>query len=859
MKNLLALVILYAVHIAIGNAQPVERLNARMMRGYLENGMEYLLIPKEGAPVVAAIVTVKAGSRFETAETSGASHYLEHLLFNGTKTRTQEDLYETMDRIGGYNNASTSEDYVSFMVLAAKTYIDTAMAIQSDMLFNSTLPPEKFEKEKGIIAEEIAQSMSRPGYQNQLLAQLLLYNDSPYSRPVLGTPLSIRSMRREHVWDFYQRFYAPNNMILMIVGDLTGDEMIEKAQKWYEPYPAKPIEHPKVDQPSFPDHETFHVIESNVRQPSLDLIWKGPDTTHPLFFAFELLPSLLNEGQMQLQNRLDQQVVKSAIYFQPHPQFTEFNVSLSLQHKHSSEPQALAEQVKAAFAKLAQQEWTSQLLDAARLSVLTENEINAERPHFYGMLKSQWLVLGGSPWVAGYQDSLRSVTIDEIKSALNWLAIQPHHAVIIKSAPEKNAITDQAREVTLDETLKNGLRLIVSQQSGSDILALHALAKNRSAMEPDTLPGLTVLLHDMLLKGTEKYDEQALTRELRKIGAQVKVNDHPFIPFDDYYTDHAFSFVRFESLNQYKDQAIDLFSSMLKNSRFDNASLQEIVQQKMGMARRPVSASDRAKILFWQETAPNSPFVKPINPPASTLQRVDVETLSRYHERYFAPSNLIISAVSELPAQQVMQSLKNQFDGLDTETEKEIEPVKIEQPQQNTFVSDSIGSAQAAVLVGQVYKSVPMTDHAALYIANVILSSRVAFQLREKQGLAYRIGSFIEFVDDQAVIAVQMGTRTVNIDSAQKGILAELQRLVQEMPDDQEVKTAINQAHGSRLMRQLLSMGRAYLMGLGAFRTDQPRYYQNFDQALMNLKPKQVRKVIKKVIQKQNSIIVTVQ
>ncbi|MBD3378571.1 hypothetical protein GF406_26320 [candidate division KSB1 bacterium] len=857
MRYVLALILLCTIHIPMSHSQPVERLNERMVRGYLENGLEYVLIPKEGAPVVAAIVTVKAGSRFESAETSGASHYLEHLLFNGTETRTQEELYETMDRIGGYNNASTSEDYVSFMVLAAKTHIDTAMAIQADMLFNSTLPPEKFEKEKGIIAEEIAQSMSRPGYQNQLLAQQLLYDQSPYARPVLGTPLSIRSMRREQVWDFYQRFYAPNNMILMIVGDLTGDEMIEKAQKWYEPYPAKPIDPPKVDQPSFSDHKPFHVIESNVRQPSLDLIWKGPDTTHPLFFAFELLPSLLNEGQMQLQNRLDQRVIKSSTYFQPHPQFSVFNVSLSLQQ--SSEPQALVEQIKVTFAELAQEEWTPQLLDAARLSVLTENEINAERPHFYGMLKSQWLVLGGSPWVAGYQDSLRSVTIDEIKSALNWLATHPHKAVLITSAPEKSTLTDQTGEVMLDETLENGLRLIVSQQNGSDILALHALAKHRSAMEPDTLPGVTVLLHDMLLKGTEKYDEQALTRELRKIGAQVKVNDLAFIPFDDYYTDHRFSFVRFESLNHYKDQAIDLFGDLLSHPRFDSTSLQAIVQQKMGMARRPVSASDRAKTLFWQETAPNSPFVKPINAPATTLQQVDVETLRRYHARYFAPSNLIISAVSELPARQVMQLLKNEFKGLvDTETDIEIEPVRINQSQENMFVSDSIGSAQAAVLVGQVYKSVPMTDHAALYIANAILSSRVAFQLREKQGLAYRIGSFIEFVDDQAVIAVQMGTRAENIDSAQKGILAELQRLVQDLPDDQEVMTAINQAHGSRLMRQLLSMGRAYLMGLGAFLTDQPRYYQNFDQELMNLKPAQVRKAINTYMQKQHSVIVTV-
>ncbi|WP_169703462.1 M16 family metallopeptidase, partial [Candidatus Kuenenia stuttgartensis] len=132
---------------------------------YLDNGMEVILVENHASPMITAFTIVKTGSCNEDASTNGCAHFLEHLLFNGTKSRTQKQLYDEMAFYGGYNNANTTTDYTNFMILMPKEYISQGMDIQADMLFNSILPEEKFEKERGIVIEEIGKWENNPAQQ----------------------------------------------------------------------------------------------------------------------------------------------------------------------------------------------------------------------------------------------------------------------------------------------------------------------------------------------------------------------------------------------------------------------------------------------------------------------------------------------------------------------------------------------------------------------------------------------------------------------------------------------------------------------------------------------------------------------
>ncbi|MCR4319548.1 MAG: insulinase family protein, partial [Candidatus Brocadiaceae bacterium] len=213
---------------------------------YLDNGMEVILVENHANPMIAVVTIVKTGSRNEDAASNGSAHFLEHLLFNGTKTRTQKQIYDEMDFYGGYNNAHTGPDYTNYMILMPKEYIAQGMDIQADMLFNSNLPDEKFEKERGIVIEEIGKSADRPEYQMNNHFQRTFYAGTPYERPVLGTVSTISHLKREDVWEYYRTWYVPNNMTLMVIGDFSTSEMIELVKKKYGPYPAGPL----------PDHRT---------------------------------------------------------------------------------------------------------------------------------------------------------------------------------------------------------------------------------------------------------------------------------------------------------------------------------------------------------------------------------------------------------------------------------------------------------------------------------------------------------------------------------------------------------------------------------------------------------------------------
>jgi len=191
----------------------------------LDNGLRVVLIPHHANPMVASAVVVGAGVVDEPQVGSGASHFLEHLLFDGTETRSQRQLYDDADRIGAYNNATTREDHTLFTLLVAKEHAEAGLALQADMLFHSTIPAESFEKERKIVLEELARDRSDPSYDLETAFRAMAYAGTPIARPVLGTEASLASMTRAQVLAYYNARYVPANMTLVVMGDFELQEM----------------------------------------------------------------------------------------------------------------------------------------------------------------------------------------------------------------------------------------------------------------------------------------------------------------------------------------------------------------------------------------------------------------------------------------------------------------------------------------------------------------------------------------------------------------------------------------------------------------------------------------------------------
>ncbi|MDP7351063.1 MAG: insulinase family protein, partial [Nitrospinota bacterium] len=156
MNKLIVLTIFFTMHLTVSSEAREVKKNVTVTQ--LKNGLNLILVENHSSPMIASVVTVNAGSVNETKDVNGISHMLEHLLFNGTTSRTQEQLYSDQDYYGIYNNAHTDRDYTNYIMLVEKDFIEKALDIQSDMLFHSIFPEDKFKKEKGIILNELARS-----------------------------------------------------------------------------------------------------------------------------------------------------------------------------------------------------------------------------------------------------------------------------------------------------------------------------------------------------------------------------------------------------------------------------------------------------------------------------------------------------------------------------------------------------------------------------------------------------------------------------------------------------------------------------------------------------------------------------
>ena len=213
--------------LGLGSPQAIET-----ERIFLSNGIEVLLMPDPASRVVTVISVVGAGSSYEDARLSGASHFLEHMLFNGTQRRTQKQLYDAVDAAGGFNNAFTRRTHAAYMMTMPGPELALALDLQSDMLFHSRIPATKLEKERGIILEEFSMGRDAGGATLDDILRRETFPNSSYGLPILGSEASIRSLGHEEVVEYYERHYVPENMQLVLLGGFdpeTARDLLESS------------------------------------------------------------------------------------------------------------------------------------------------------------------------------------------------------------------------------------------------------------------------------------------------------------------------------------------------------------------------------------------------------------------------------------------------------------------------------------------------------------------------------------------------------------------------------------------------------------------------------------------------------
>lgn len=267
----------------------------------LANGLQVVVLENHRAPVVTQMIFYKAGSADAPPGKSGIAHFLEHLMFKGTPSVPAGEFSRRVALMGGEDNAFTTEDYTAFHQTVARSHLAEVMRLEADRMTHLVLTESQVDSERAVIIEERRRDIDNDpaGQLNEMMTASLFLNH-PYRFPVLGWAHEMATLSRQDALDFYHRWYAPNNAILIISGDATAAEVRPLAEKIYGSIPSRPV--PPRDRLREP--ATFAPRQLVLRDPSVhqtywQRVYLAPayrDRPTSLAYALDVLSEVLAGG-----------------------------------------------------------------------------------------------------------------------------------------------------------------------------------------------------------------------------------------------------------------------------------------------------------------------------------------------------------------------------------------------------------------------------------------------------------------------------------------------------------------------------------------------------------------------------------
>ncbi len=836
------------------SVQLLTAQNNNVVIHQLDNGLQVLLIQNPALPMVGVNVAVKVGSAYETFATSGMSHMLEHLLFNGTTSRTQKQLYDDVDRIGAYNNANTGQYYTNYMMVVPAENIKQALELQSDMLFHSILPEDKFEKEKGIVLEEISKTFADPDAQLERNLNDILYEGHALSLPTLGTYATIKGLVRDQVFEFYKNFYVPNNMRMSVIGNFDTAEMLKMIEEFYGREEPGQVLLPEFsdwsigfDRQHLKTVQTGKVIQRFYQgeKPVVEFIFPINGTFGHIFFR--LLDERLADKAVELNQRLGDLAdrVEMQTLNSPVADFLEVKLTLSVARP---DVEKLRQQVEHFVAQMDFYS-SDEAIEARANKIKTGFLKNLEKPHMFGIYNAHLIaVLGFDQMLASFEKE------NIIKSArqLNQFKIDGVPIVVL-NLPLKESKQDTQKIKLVTKLFKGqdgAPTLIIRQNPASQLVAMHYLIKHKALWQSKYGKKAAQILHDCFAQRLKSEQNLAVSQ---KYGLSVTANDNPYIPMDDIYLHPDFGYLRIEALNDDLPGLIHFLNSQLKDFKPTVEEFQKAVvkfSRKGGMMSR---RGDPAKKLFDQlldeqvyETLPYS----------EGPEEIEYQSLLEFASNYFQPANMIIAVVSSEKPEEVKKWFA-EFKGMPLDQEPPPVTKKIKLHDRPVEIEKQ-GNGQRSYIFWGFVKTIDAQDAPPLKVLSLLLGDKIVFQIREKQGMAYRMRAGINVHNDRALFYVSQGTVPENVDALLKQYPSFFNPQVIEDFNEEAVIKSVNMFLGRMMFRRLSSINQAYYLTHSYYFHQNINYDEDFLQALKQVTLKDVRRVAQKYLQIENPIKIIV-
>jgi len=386
----------------------------------LDNGLVVLLKQSKRLPLVSIQTWVKVGSIYEDDKNNGISHFLEHLVFKGTKKYSVEQISKTLERYGAILNAGTSKEFTLYFTDIPKEGLNDALDVLAQLVFEATFPEEELERERNVVIEEIKRFEDNPGNVLYEGFNNLLFKDSPYKRRILGTQEVIRNLSRDEIIKYYKKFYHPKNMILSICGDFEIEEVKNLIKQKFGSYNSDKQTNQLLTLDESSKGEIFEIKKHKVQHTYFLCGFLGPKIDEKHQYTGDVLSIILGEGissrlyKILREEKMLVYEIDSGFYTQLGPSV--FYISGVCERKNLEK---VISEVKSILNELKEKGPNSEEIEKAKRIITTRWYLNNETMHSKASSLAWWEMFKSLEELNKYLENINKVSSNDVKEFLS--------------------------------------------------------------------------------------------------------------------------------------------------------------------------------------------------------------------------------------------------------------------------------------------------------------------------------------------------------------------------------------------------------------------------------------------------------
>jgi len=852
----------------------------RYTKFVLNNGLTVLVHEDHKAPIVAVNSWYHVGSKNEKLGKTGFAHLFEHLMFSGSDDFNHTYI-NAMEKIGATNlNGTTNNDRTNYFENVPTSMLDYALFAESDRMGHllGVLDQKKLDLQRGVVQNEKRQGENQPyGVTEELIVENTYPVGHPYSWTVIGSMKDLDAASLSDVQEWFKTYYGPNNVIVVVAGDVTPEAVREKVEKYYGDIPPGP---PIAKQEVWIAKRTgTHRgwVQDRVPQARLYRVWNVPEFGSPEEAVLDLAAEVLGQGKTsRLYKRLvyrDQIATSATADNDTNEIGGQFDFTLT------ANPGADLSQVE----KAADEELqtflrngpTAAELQLAKTQILGRYVRIVERIGGFGgtsdVLARCQTFRGNPDCYKDYLQWVKAATPATVKkAAVDWLSdgdyvleVHPYPSLKTEGKLDRSKEPAAGDPMSLKlppvqkSSLNNGLKIVLAERHSAPVVNFTLLVDSGYSADPGDASGTDSFEQRMLEEGTPTRDSLKIGEELESLSANFNAG-----------ANLDFSLVSLNTLKSTMDKSLDIYADLILHPAFPEKEFRRLQKERLaGIKREKVTPQPMAlRVVPTLLYSKGHPYAVPFTGTGTEagVSKMTRQDLVRFHETWFKPNNATLLVVGDTTMAEIKPKLESLFAAWKPGDVAQRTVPHVDEPEKDmVYLIDRPGSGQSVIIGAQLAPPQNDPDAIALQLVNSIFggnfSSRINMNLREDKHWSYGVRSVLPAARGQrpyiSIAPVQTDKTKeslVELVKEYKDVVGAKPITAEELKDEQDNATLA--LPGSFETVQQLSGGYGNILEYGL----PEDYYNSFTQKALAVTPDGANAIAKKYISPDHLVWVVV-